>query len=129
MRLQRFILSQRKGLDIYKISVTLIHMKNNNPIKVINHVGFILDLKAAHRGMGTLRLAPRNKNRKQFYPEKNRTRTTVLGRTMTYKSRFQQDLPAKYATHFAFYGNENTLQAVVNIYKKAGIDVIYKAAK
>jgi len=101
-------------------------MKNNNPIKVINHVGFILDLKAAHRGMGTLRLAPRNKNRKQFYPEKNRTRTTVLGRTMTYKSRFQQDLPAKYATHFAFYGNENTLQAVVNIYKKAGIDVIYQ---
>ena len=36
MRLQRFILSQRKGLDIYKISVTLTHMNNKSKNPFVN---------------------------------------------------------------------------------------------
>lgn len=98
---------------------------NSSPIKVINHEGFITDLKTAHKGQGTLKLRPRNPNRKQFYPEKNRTRT-YNGVTYTSKSSYQQDLPVKFATHFAFYGNKTVLNAVAAIYKKAGINVFVK---
>ena len=95
----------------------------NSPIKVINHPGFILDLRTAHKGQGTLKLRARNPNRKQFYPEKNRVSRYGDGTLM--KSRFQQDLPVKFATHFAFYGNKTVLKAIASIYKKAGINVFY----
>lgn len=96
----------------------------NSPIKVINHEGFIRDLKAAHKGQGRLKLRARNPNRKQFYPEKNRVSRYGDGTLM--KSRFQQDLPVRFATHFAFYGNKTILTAIANVYKSAGINVFVK---
>lgn len=110
-------------LDFYKISVTLICM--NSPIKVINHTGFILNLKAAHKGQGQMKLRARNANRKQFYPEKNRV---GYGGTLR-KSKYQQDLPTKFATHFAFYGNYTVLMAVANIYKSFGVNVFVVPTK
>lgn len=95
------------------------------PIKVINHEGFIRDLKAAHKGQGRLRLAPRNPNRKQFYPERNRKVVYRDGTTYTRKSSYQQDLPTRFATHFAFYGNVTVLNAIANVYKKANINVFH----
>ena len=52
MRLQRFILSQRKGLDIYKISVTLTHMNNKskkNPFVNVQKRMLASERKAAIR--------------------------------------------------------------------------------
>ncbi len=93
------------------------------PTKIINHPGFIADLRAAHKGQGPMKLRGRNKNRKQYYPEKNRTITYKDGSTYTRPSRYQQDLPVQFATHFAFYGNESVLKSVANIYKANGINV------
>lgn len=93
----------------------------NSPIKVINNPQFIYELKLAHKGLGKLKLRPRNPNRKQFYPEKNRISRRGDGTLM--KSKFQQDLPTKFATHFAFYGNKTVLMAIANIYKDIGINV------
>ena len=95
----------------------------NSTIKVINHEGFIRDLKAAHKGQGVLKLRGRNPNRKQFYPETNRITTYRDGTTWTRKSRYQQDLPVSLATYFAFYGNKTILTAIANVYKAAGINV------
>lgn len=100
----------------------------SNPIKVINHEGFITDLRAAHKGQrGGMKLRARNPDRKQFYPEKNRISRFGDG-TLT-KSRFQQDLPVRFATYFAFYGNPIVLNAVANIYKAGGINVFYTPSK
>lgn len=93
----------------------------NSPIKVINDPQFIAELKIAHKGLGKLKLRARNPNRKQFYPEKNRI--SRYGDGTLNKSKFQQDLPAKFATHFAFYGNKTVLTAVANVYKNLGINV------
>ena len=103
----------------------------NSPIKVINHEGFIADLKAAHKGFGPLKLRPRNPNRKQFYPEteKDRTYRAGAGVYRKCKSAYQQDLPKQFATHFAFYGNPTVLQSVANIYKKGNINVFYTYQK
>ena len=95
----------------------------NSPIKVINHVGFISDLKAAHKGFGRLKLRARNKNRKQFYSKGPSQRRGYDG--TLWKHKFQQDLPTKFATHFAFYGNKTVLTAVANVYKAAGINIFH----
>ena len=96
----------------------------NSPIKVINHEGFISDLKAAHKGQGVLKLRPRNKNRKQFYKFGDTQRRGLDG--TLWKHSFQQDLPTKFASHFAFYGNKTILNAIANVYKRAGINVFVK---
>ena len=95
------------------------------PLKVLNRLDFITDLKAAHKGQGPLRLRGRNPNRKQFYPETDRSRSW---HKYLVKSCFQQDLPAKFSTHFAVYAtNMAVVRAVINIYKNKGINVLYTA--
>lgn len=76
------------------------------PIKVFNDVDFIAFLKTFYKSSGGkgLVLRGRNANRKQFYPEENRV-VTCNGETWTQKSVYQQDLPARFATHFAVYGD------------------------
>lgn len=102
---------------------------NQNLIKVINHPEFIATLKANSYGAG-LKLMPRNPNRKQYYPEKNRTVTLRDGKTYTRKSCYQQDLPRKFATYFVVYGPYEAKQIVkeaIKLFKSKGIDVLYKA--
>lgn len=102
-------------------------MKPSNPLKVLNHAGFIADLKATLKAGGyRLKLRPRNKNRKQFYPEKNRKVTWKDGTSFTRKSQYQQDLPLRFATHFAVYTNGMpTVKAVIALYKSKGVNVLY----
>jgi hypothetical protein len=59
----------------------------------------IADLREAVKGTGfRIKLYGRNPNRKQYYPEKNRTRNGY-----TFKSSFQQDLPREFSTCLAVY--------------------------
>ncbi len=74
-------------------------------IKVPNNIagnGFIADLRKILKGTGRVQLRGRNPNRKQFYPEANRVRV-YNGKAHTRKSAFQQDLPLKFASHYAVY--------------------------
>lgn len=95
------------------------------PIKLVNHSQFVVDLKAAHKGFGPFKLRGRNANRKRFYPETDDDLRYGVNKRYLMKSRYQQDLPTKFVTDLAFYGNVTVLNAVANIYKKNGINVFY----
>jgi hypothetical protein len=98
-----------------------------NPLHIANNPAG-LSLIADLRGLGhSVKLRGRNPNRKQFYPESNRIATWAGGSTWCRKSRFQQDLPLKLATHFAVYTDPkglDVLEALINLTQKKGINVL-----
>ena len=96
-----------------------------NPLHIANTpdgLSLIEDL----RGLGHhVKLRPRNKNRKQFYKFGGAQRRNYDGTLC--KHSYQQDLPRKFASHFAIYTSpkaENILESLINIAVKKGLKVL-----
>ena len=80
---------------------------------------FVTDVRKVLKGTGfSIWLRGRHPNRKQFYPEKDRTVTYKDGTTHTHKSSYQQDLPREHASYFAMYlrgDGDGDVKGMVNV--------------